>query len=421
MNTPSPPIEKSPCRLRLARPEDAAAISHLYVRTYTPEEGGEARDHYPFPQVMEPEGVAGLVASGEVVWVVCQAPDGAIIGSAAAVRNIGDVNDRIGEVFGIAVDVERRYRGTGSALLRTIVEELNSSADFILCEARTAEAGGWKVARKAGFLPVGYEPYAHAMPVGFESMLLTAWFDRSRSPGQHPAAEGCLNQSCLQLAGAVLRHDLLTSKSPVDSVTRCPSRAEEKDAQLDGGVVTVRRDDLAGQEWFEGPRAMVDRLSGIVGLRPLQGMDHRGFRFERPYYVASSGASDLGAARVVYDRTDARARILGLRTRTGGVRRALLGGIVRDLVSLAGESPLVILACARADDEVLHAELDSLGFFPTAYLPGLISAHQGRGAALQYTRLIGRSLRDSVRSVTALDWPEAREVIEHVLCFESGK
>ena len=166
---------------------------------------------------------------------------------------------------------------------------------------------------------------------------------------------------------------------------------------------------------------MVDRVSGIVGLRPLQGMDHRGSRFEQPYYVASSGELDLGAARVVYDRTDAGVRVLGLRTRSEGVRKALLSGIVRHLVNLAGESSLVILACVRADDEVVQAEFDSLGFLPTAYLPGMINDHQGKEAAVQYTRLIGRSLCHSVRFVTAVDWPEARKVIEQVLRYESGK
>jgi hypothetical protein len=370
---------------------------------------------------MEPDGVAGLLASGEVLWVASQAADGAIIGSAAAVRNIGDVNDRIAEVFGIAVDVEGRYRGTGSALLRRIVEELSSSVDFILCEARTAEAGGWKVARNAGFLPVGYEPYAHAMPAGFESMVLTAWFNRTQSAGQYPDPGRYLTLPCLRLARAVLGHDSLISTSQVDSVMRHPNRAVEKSGQRVEGVISVRRDDIAGRQWFAGPTAMVDRASGIVGLRPLQGTDHRGPRFEHPYYVASSGQSDLGAARVVYDRTDARARILGLKTRAEGVRKALLSGIVRDLVNLVGGSSLVILTCARADDEAMQAELDSLGFLPTAYLPGMISDHQSREAAVQYTRLIGRSLGESVRLVTALDWPEAREVIEKVLCFGLGK
>ena len=145
MTKPAPSTNESTCTLRLAGPEDAVAISQLYVQSYTPQGGGDARDYYPFPQIMDPDSVAGLIGSGEVAWVVSQAAGGAIIGSAAAVRNIGDVSDRIAEVFGIVVDLERRYRGTGSALLRRIVEELSHSADFILCEARVAEAGGWKV------------------------------------------------------------------------------------------------------------------------------------------------------------------------------------------------------------------------------------------------------------------------------------
>ena len=128
----------------LRDPRTLQQSANCTFKLTSPQGGGEAHDHYPFPQIMDPDGVAGLVASGEVVWVVSQAAGGTMVGSAAAVRNIGDVNDRIAEVFGIVVDVQRRYRGTGSALLRRIVEELSHSADFILCEARTAAAGRWR-------------------------------------------------------------------------------------------------------------------------------------------------------------------------------------------------------------------------------------------------------------------------------------
>ena len=259
------------------------------------------------------------------------------------------------------------------------------------------------------------------MPAGFESMVLTAWFDRTRSAGQYPAPGRCLKLPCLGLARAVLQHDSRFSMSRKDSVTRSLSRAAEKSGQLVGGVVTVRRDDVAGREWFADATAMVDRVSGIVGLRPLQGMDDRTLALSIPTMLPpreSLTSEPPGSSTTGLTPT---ARVLGLRTRSEGVRKALLSGIVRHLVNLAGESSLVILAYVNADDVVVQAELDSLGFLPTAYLPGMISDHQGREAAVQYTRLIGQSPCHSVRFVTAMDWLEARKVIEQVLRCQSGK
>ncbi len=140
-------------RVRFAGPADARAIGRLYVRAYTPNKTGTASDHYPFPQIMEEDRVSDLIMSGTVIWVVAEKQDGTIVGSAAAVRNIGARPDRIAEIFGVVVDQGCRRGGVGSTLLQKLKGDLERSSEFILCEARTAEAGGWKAARNAGFQP----------------------------------------------------------------------------------------------------------------------------------------------------------------------------------------------------------------------------------------------------------------------------
>ena len=107
------------------------------------------------------------------MWLVGEAPDGTLVGSAAAMRNIGDASDQISEVFGVVVDAAHRHGGLGSALVGGLVDELAGSSKFILCEARTDDAGGWKVARNAGFVPVGWA-HAHSMPVGSSRWCLPA-------------------------------------------------------------------------------------------------------------------------------------------------------------------------------------------------------------------------------------------------------
>jgi GNAT superfamily N-acetyltransferase len=393
--------------VRRATPEDAAAISALYVRIYTPAGGGDARDYYPFPQIMSPDRVASMIAGDDFVWLVGDAPDGGLVGSAAAKRNIGDARDRIAEVFGVAVDPARRHGGLGSALVGGLIDELADGWEFILCEARTDDAGGWKVARNAGFVPVGYEPYAHSMPVGFESMVLTGRRRRSspadRLDGEAPWQARRLQEAVMGLA-------------PGPAGPHSAQREREQEAPPPKSRVNVRRDDVAGWRWFGDPAGTFDRSSGVVGLNPLQGQDHSG-RFTEACYIASSESSEVGAARVFYDRVDARARVLGLRTAVPQVRAALLAYLVDDLRRLAGDNRLVIIALIGSTCSDAQRDLIELGFFPTVYLPAFVAAPAGRSDVVQYTLLTGCSLRESTDAVTAKQWPEAERIITQVLCF----
>jgi GNAT superfamily N-acetyltransferase len=397
--------------VRRASPADAHAISAMYVRVYTPAKGGDARDYYPFPQIMRPDGVAALIAGGNVVWLVGEAPDGTLVGSAAAMRNIGDASDQISEVFGVVVDAAHRHGGLGSALVGGLVDELAGSSKFILCEARTDDAGGWKVARNAGFVPVGYEPYAHSMPVGFESMVLTGRWRRtshSHGPNGKAPSTGLVHR---------LREAVMGLPSLGDAPSARQTLAQGREGPSSGTDVKVRRDDVAGRRWFHAPADMFDRSAGIVGLNPLQGEDHRNGRFTHAYYVALSACSEVGAARVVYDRVDARARVLGLRTAAPDVCAALLQHLINDLLLLAGDGRLVIIVLVDGSCSQAQADLTKLGFFPTVYLPAFIAAPRGRSDVVQYTRLAGCSLGESTNAVTAKHWPEAEKVIAQVLRF----
>ena len=411
MNKQPSKIADARYTVRRATPADAQAVSALYVRAYTPAKGGDARDYYPFPQIMNPDGVAAMIAGGEVVWLVGEAPGGTLVGSAAAMRNIGDEPDQIAEVFGVVVDAAHRHGGLGSALVGGLVDELAGSSKFILCEARTDDPGGWKVARNAGFLPIGYEPYAHSMPVGFESMVLTG---RWRRPS-HP--HGPNGKSPLMGQAQRLREAVMGLPSAADVPLVPPDLAQAQGLPSTGNHVNVRRDDAARRRWFVGPTGMFDRSAGVIGLKPLQGEDHHSRRFTDRCYVALSASSELGAARVVYDQVDARARILGLRTAAPGVRATLLQHLVDDLLREAANHRLVIIVLVDSNCSQTQAELANLGFFPTVYLPAFVAAPRGRSDGVQYTRLFGCSLGESVGAVTAKHWPEAERVIAQVLRF----
>jgi hypothetical protein len=359
---------------------------------------------------MSPDVVATMIAGGKVVWLVGETPRGTIVGAASAMRNIGDALDQIAEVFGVAVDAEHRHGGLGSALVGGLVDELAGASEFILCEARTDDAGGWKVVRNAGFRPVGYEPYAHSTPVGFESMVLTGRWHRSMR----------FNGSDLEPPGTRqfrrLREAVMGVPSATHVILGASGIRQEREARPHSNV-SVRRDDIARRRWFDGSADLFDRGAGIVGLNPLQGEDDRNHRFMHAYYLASSASSEVGAAWVLYDRIDVRARVLGLRARAPGVRLALLQHLVNDLLRMTGGGRLVIVVLFDCNHLHAQADLTGLSFFPTAYLPGFIAAPSGRSDVVQYTRLDGWCLCESSDAVTAKKWPEAERVIAQVLRF----
>ncbi len=396
--------------VRRATPAHAQAISALYIRVYTPAGGGDPCDYYPFPQLMNADLVAAMIESSEVLWLVGEAPNGILAGAAGAVRNIGDSDDRIAEIFGVAVDARHRQDGLGSALVGGLVDELAGS-EFILLEARTENAGGWKVARKIGFLPIGYEPYAHAMPSGYESMVLSGRWHHSAYP------EGLDGQPSLTAQAHKLREAVLGLPPRGNIILAQREQAEDRQATVPDFPLNVRRDDTAAPRWFGARPDIFDRSAGVVGLNPLLGMDDDGGRFTRACYLACSRLSEQGAARVIYDRVDARARILGLRAAVPQVRAALLQYLVDDLLRLADNTRLVIIVLVASTCSDLQTDLVKLGFFPTAYLPGFIATPAGRGDVVQFTRLAGCSLLESTKGVTPKRWPEAERIIAQVLGF----
>jgi ribosomal protein S18 acetylase RimI-like enzyme len=411
MLTSPPTTAKAPFTIRAALPADAPSISELYVRTYTPNDAGHARDYYPFPQIMDPYCVIQLLKSNKITWLIAVVPGGQIIGSAAAVQNIGGENDRIAEVFGVAVAQNLRLHGVGSALLRTLVDRLRKAAEYVFCEARTAEPGGWKVARNAGFLPIGFEPYAHRMPIGYESMVLTGLSLKNGVWPASPTAADATNLSS-GLAEAVC------GKATSSHITKnvIPRRQAQNTRN-----VRVYKDNELGKTSYASLSDSSCRPTAFVAFSSLQGLDETTSRFDHRYYRTFLNEAEVGAAWVVYDRIDGRARLYGFRASVEGIEVECLRGIVDDLERAADEVPLGIIIWTRSDTSTIQHELESIGFFPTVYCPQLLSAAKTPADAIQHTRLTRHSLETSARFVTAREWPEAERVIRQVLQSESQK
>ena len=242
------------------------------------------------------------------------------------------------------------------------------------------------------------------MPIGFESMTLAAWW--SVAPGtQLSGLDPTENtKACVKFADAVFaiaNSQMSEQGEPVYAEVLSPS-------------ISARRDDQRGEAWYASADA-VNTQTAIVELFPFMGVEPRPERFDHAWYVASVGEAEVAAARVLYDHTDARARILGLRATHPGTEAQFVESIVADLLRAANHGPLVIVVCVRAGALAAQIGLEAADFFPTAYFPNMISTAAGRAGVIQYTRLFHRSWRDSIHFVTSKEWPEAKRLIDRVL------
>ncbi len=409
-NVAMPGSGGSECGLsfRSVRPDDAPQICALYEAEYRPPEGGDARDHYPFPQFMEPAWVASAVERDDICWIVAEQA-GLVAGSAGAMRNIGSPADRVAEVFGIVVDHQVRGRKIGSGLLDNICQALGDEVDVILCEARTGDAHAWKVARHAGFHPIGFEPFAHKTPVGSESMLLTARF---AAAANSPAAAVFATDPTRDLARTVAQCAFQSSTFSPRALRRCPLPPCPAHP---GAAPSVVRDDVKGAEILSRWRDRVRHRSGVLDLRRIEGINLPGRpRYDVRHYLFRQGDQVLSCARIVWDHTDCRARILSLQSECEGARDPLLEAVVGSLALEASDGPFIIAVDIRADTPELQLRLEEMGFIPTAYYPALIAGDQGRIDGLQYTLLDHRPLAESLSCLDGLDWDAARNVVARV-------
>jgi acetyltransferase (GNAT) family protein len=361
-----------------------------------------------------------------------------LIGCLGAAKDVSmsQSDDRVAELTGLVVHEKWRSRDVASDLMRAICQMLEPHACFLLAETRTASPGGWKVSKKVGFIPIGFEPLAHDMMGKYEPMLVMGkisseaiqnrWVGYKISRSAHRLGTVCLRELNLQMGEAKeilpyparalsqqLRWSQLLSPHPsicgADSVRKVPGALE---------VISVdkRVAEKFGRRW----RAVNSHGSGVVGLRRLEGADLEGTRYVERHFVATSNGRILGITRVSIDRRDLRARVLYLQTASDGLQSLLLARLIEELLRDAALASLLTIAVdVRADFPALQTSLEGLGFFPTVYYPAFISGDRGRIDAVQFTRVLRRRVSGTNQAVEALD-DYGSEVMNTVLSFEFG-
>jgi hypothetical protein len=277
----------------------------------------------------------------------------------------------------------------------------DAGALFLLAETRTGNLGGWKATLNAGFIPIGFEPFAHNMlgrqePMIMMGKVLPAACERRTLNYRTSAAARRLGNVCLRLLGqpappsqSAVPYTPVFTESPIVEQTTLTSI----------GAVYPR---LTGH-------------SGIVGLRRIRGLNQGELRFVDRYYAIRQRNMILGAAHVTVDLQDRRARLLRLEVEVEGLQAFFLEGI---LGHLQNDKFTQRLACAvvdvRADIVPLHASLLAMGFFPSVYYPAFLTGESGRVDAVQFTRLLCDGVDDLPGTFAELG-PDLTQLVSIVL------
>ena len=413
---------------RGARPDDAKAISQCYIDAYAVPGNGDPVNAYPFAQFMNPAWVQDAVVRDSVCWIVAESGND-VIGSVGAVRNIGGPQDRIAELFGLVIRKKWRGKGIAKDLFKAVVDSLADS-HFLISETRTATDQGWRVVRRRGFFPCGFEPFAHTTPAGFESMLLLGRLGRSAASRRDMSSycSVAVRQLAERVLGALHLEPLRTVQErsyPLDVETwaclrpylapifdspeslEIPEPAPDSQFSIENDPSEGRR--LQDKWQLDNPHA-----SGIVCLRRLLGEDPQGKRYSDEFFIAKTGGRAVAWSRVYSDYVDRRARIMHLHSRFHGLQGPLLKTIVERLQDSSPESARTLVIDVRADHPALHRTLEKLGFFPTIYYPALIADANGRIDVVQFTRLAGHDVAESLQWMDRVGWLQARNVAEVV-------
>jgi ribosomal protein S18 acetylase RimI-like enzyme len=424
--------DRAGCQIRLARVTDAEAMGALYRETYPTVPGLPAGSGYPFPQYMSSAWLARSLTQDEFCWIVATR-DGDLVGCLGAATNISlpGRDDRVAEFTGLVVKEHCRGRGIGLSLLKAMSLELeDAGAAFLLAETRTGNLGGFKGTLKAGFIPIGFEPFAHNMLGRLEPMIMmgkplpSAFENRTLAYQTSPQAHR-LGSASLRLLREPMPPSDTASRYRTEFADETTAPPVLKNLNI-GSSLSCRLDLCEGLLMVEQVTSTIyDRYlklaglkghcSGIVCLRRIQGFNPEAPRFLERYYAIRLQNEVLGVAHVSVDLQDNRARILRLEVQFDGLQGLFVCSV---LGRLQVEAPMQRLACAvvdvRADFAPLHASLGAIGFFPTVYYPGFVAMESGRVDAVQFTRVVSDDQYAPDKSLSELA-SEVGEIIRIVV------
>ena len=417
-------------KIRLARPSDAGVISEVY-RAIWGTKKAEAGDEYPFSQFLDADWVEDAIKQEHVWWLVAGTGK-SVTGVIGMVPNIGSQEDRIADCFGLVVGPGSQGRGVGKNLIAEQTKFLNGRAAVLTGETRTADPVGYRVISSAGWLPLGFEPFAHKLPTGTEPVILMGYVSeeakRQRqlpvhmTPAVVPLAEAVLSSLELSVPASIKVPGYPVEDTAWGKIRQSLSAAEE-DLPVALGR-SLNDDDVfqfrSGEDrdiGFESESDdLIARNVGVITLRHMQPHDSTGRRMMETRLHGFIGMTPVASAHLDWDFRDTRVRIHSLVARLPGLQGTMLSALISwiDEERQAREIPLSVIVDVRADQPTLQATLERLGFFPTGYYPAFIAENEMRHDVVHYTKLYDWDFAKCIEEVYRPELAEASDVITAV-------
>ena len=414
-----------------AQPRDAGSISGIYRTIYGCEDLERIGGNYPFPQFMDTAWIENAIKQDRFCWLVSRA-NGSNTGAIGAVSNIGSARDRVAECFGLVVGRQWQGKGLGKKLIASLGDALRDRAAIMIGETRTGDPVAYRVIKSAGWLPFGFEPFAHRTPIGEEPMILMGFVSGDAMRDRCPSDR--LSPAVVRLAEAVLSQFDAPAPDSVDAASypvkpTSWARLKEHIAVPESDTQRALYHTLIDDESFRlrigndpefgfSPESdeTVSHASGIVELDHMRAEDPTGERVIEMHLTGCVGETPVASAYLVWDLRDRRVRINGLTTGIEGLQGIMLCHILSwlDKERQARKTPLCVVVDVRADRPNLQGTLERLGCFPTAYYPSLVAGDSARHDAVQYTKLYDRRFADCLEWIRDLDLAEGARVVEAI-------
>ena len=414
-----------------AQPRDAGSLSGIYRTTYGSKAFERIGGNYPFPQFMNTEWVDGAIERERIFWLVSRA-NGAIAGAVGAVSNIGSARDRIAECFGLVVGRQWQGKGVGKKLMASLVDTFRDRAAVMIGETRTGDPAAFRVIKSAGWLPFGFEPFAHRMPTGAEPMIMMGCLSedamRDRSlPGYVSPAVARLAEAVLSQFGAPAPQGSAVPDYPVEhaswpqlrALVVAPETPEQRSLYQtlgDGESFHLRIGNDPALRFGNQIGEKAFHTCGIVELDHMRAEDPTGGRVIEIHLTGCIGETPVASAHLVWDLLDRRVRINGLTTGIEGLQGIMLSHLLSwlDKERRARKTLLCVVVDVRADRPNLQGTLERLGCFPTAYYPSLVADDSARHDAVQYTKLYDQRFSDCLEWIRGLDLGEGARVVDAI-------
>ena len=137
--------------VREAKLDDVDGIREVFQAEYD--------NLYPYPQYYDREALNRLVYDSETTLLVAiDTRSDRVVGTASVVFSISAQNDLTGEFGRLVVHPDCRGQGIGKRLMQGRIDHVQSRLHVALVDNRTAHTFSQQIARRFGFVPVGFIP-----------------------------------------------------------------------------------------------------------------------------------------------------------------------------------------------------------------------------------------------------------------------